>query len=71
MPLMSSMLLFDAASISIKSIIDPAFIDVQISQNFLVPTSCILQLEELVQFNAFANILAVVVLPTPLGPEKR
>ncbi|GIS28240.1 MAG: hypothetical protein CM15mP129_04370 [Chloroflexota bacterium] len=37
MSLMSSILLFDAASISIESIMLPEFIDIQLSQKFLSP----------------------------------
>ena len=71
MSLMLSIVLFEAASISIKSIILPALIDVQTSQNSLFPGPCIVQLGDSGQFNALANTLAVVVLPTPLGPAKR
>jgi hypothetical protein len=65
------MLLFDAASISIKSIMLPSLIDLQLSQKFLSPLGCIQQLGVIVQFMAFAKTLAIVVLPTPLGPVKR
>ena len=69
--LMSSMLLFDAASISIRSIMLPEFIDIQLSQNFLSPIGCKQQLGTFIQLTAFANTLAIVVFPTPLGPVNK
>ena len=69
--LMSSILLFDAASISIRSIILPEFIDKQLSQNFLSPTGCKQQFGTFTQFTALANTLAIVVFPTPLGPVNK
>ena len=70
-PLISSILLLDAASISIRSIIDPLLIDWHISQNSLLWASLMQQFGVFGQFIAFAKTLAVVVLPTPLGPQKR
>ena len=64
-PLISSIPLFDAPSISITSIFLPSIISLQTVQELQGSP-----LEDLEQFNAFAIILAVVVFPTPLGPVK-
>ena len=48
-----------------------SLIDLQLSQKFLFPFGCKQQLGVIVQFIAFAKTLAIVVLPTPLGPVKR
>lgn len=61
-----STLLLDAASISIKSSNVPLFIPEHISHSLHGFPSIGFK-----QFIAFANILAVDVLPVPLVPEKR
>ena len=64
-PRISSIPRLDAPSISITSIERPSAISIDISDrgsNFALGPSS--------EFNAMANILAVVVLPTPLGPVK-
>ena len=63
----SSIPLLDAASISIKSIDAPLFIELQESHSLQgSPLSLMFE-----QFNAFARILAMLVFPTPLVPVKR
>ena len=62
--LISSILLFEAASISIRSRNFPLSISSEIFESiFGSPCSSISR------FNAFAKILAVEVFPTPLGPS--
>ena len=66
MALVSSTLVLEAASISIRSMKLPSSIDLQASQQpqgvLLTPFS---------QLRDFANSLARVVLPTPLVPVSR
>ena len=64
--LMLSTPLFEAASISITFIEVPSAIALQLlhSPHGLPSTGCS-------QFTAFATILAPVVLPVPLVPQKR
>jgi hypothetical protein len=56
---------FDAPSISDTSIDEPS--DIAVHEGHLPHGSGVGPFE---QFNAFARILAVDVLPIPLGPEK-
>jgi hypothetical protein len=65
------MLRLEAASISIRSIIVPWLIDSQVSQKVFLDVSCMQQLGDEGQFRALAITLAVVVFPTPLGPQNR
>ena len=64
---MSSTLLLEAASISIKSRNIPEFTERQWSH--LLHGR--MDKSDAIQFKAFANILATVVFPVPRGPEKR
>ena len=64
--LMPSILRLLAASISIKSIAVPSLIDWQRS-HWLSGSPLFGD----VQFSAFARILAVLVLPVPLGPQNK
>ncbi|EKD90162.1 MAG: hypothetical protein ACD_32C00004G0001 [uncultured bacterium] len=82
----SSMPLFDAASISIRSILLPSVIDKQVAHllhgisllavsfwlfAFSLPTANGKSLKAISQLTIFAKILAVEVLPVPRGPTKR
>ena len=62
--LISSIPRFDAASISIISKLAPLFAAAQFLHKLHGSASC-----KFIQFKAFANTLAVVVLPVPLGPQ--
>tara|TARA_B100001179_G_C18352401_1_gene301409 strand:- start:57 stop:215 length:159 start_codon:yes stop_codon:yes gene_type:complete len=49
----------------------PWLIDSQVSQKVFFDGSCMQQLGDEGQFRALAITLAVVVFPTPLGPQNR
>ena len=63
---MSSTLVRDAASISIKSIKRPSFTAVHVAQ-----VSHGLEVTPVSQFKHLANIRAIVVLPTPRVPVNK
>jgi len=64
--LISSTLLFEAASISTTSIVLSSKISLQLSHSLQGSSLC-----KLVQFTALENILAVDVLPVPLVPQNK